>query len=1043
MAGTAKFAISLIAKACLLAFSTQALSQDASINSEVDTISKQSEIIKHDTDTSGKKLNATDKATDKKSNAELETTADKNQFADIELIEVIGIRASLLKSLQNKRYAEEILDTVSAEDIGQFADENIAESLQRIAGVSLSRGDDGEGQSVQIRGESSNNIEINGQSILGSGESRSANFQDIPSEIFSTFEVIKASSADRIEGSLGGTINLKTKKPLEVAKNSITSVAIKAKYNELADNVSPEFNVFNSTKWLDTGIGDFGMLFTINLKEIQSHDEAFGSATWTGAPSRWTVYTGNSSAKPNSHWGALTNTPYADNLDPNQDGASDENDIFYVPNLWKTYSNDKLSKRASGNFSLQWQPTSKLNLWLDGTVIKVKDEVSNSFFSMQSNTGTGTGSPWADDNEYNSFILASGNNQFTHLNSTDVGDFYAMTTGRLGGMNIKMGSSPAVSEAERNTRQATLGMEYTLSDNISLNLELSNAESTAATESSQLLMSHDYNADGFVNLNDFAAVVDFNELDSDLGYVDYYDAPFDTNVFQEINPNDADFDRLAYSQLQRNAADTENTGNSAKFDIKYDYESEFFTSFQLGYRWAERGSNQVKYVAPSSGNPDGTYENGRLVLPYIADTLVNDEDNELSNTLSQCLQEESSNLDMFSGNLPTDWTATNCDAQFIEETFNLPNIRAINPYTNEAYYQRNSQKTTQVNITERTNAAYVKVNFFQEVFDMDWFGNFGVRYVKTDVYGTGWHYSNSVDEKSYTTYNVHSDYGHVLPSINSNLLLTKDLVLRMSWSKNLGRQNLNQIAPVTRLSYVDEIGEGYAGVGTAGNINLKPKDSENVDLSLEWYFNQDSMLAVALYYKEINNLTQLLPSQDLTVGDEVFLVKQWQNIGSTYINGYEVTWQQTFKFLPWIFKDTGINLNYTRPNQSEPLVDGHGEPLGKEGYSKDNLNMTLFYDNRSFSVRLAYAYRSEFVRNYQATLGYGRTNDPYHLPQVVEAYGQLDLSMNYRFTKKFKANLSIINLNEAHAQWYLKHPELTDRVAYTGRKANLSISYQF
>ena len=129
-----------------------------------------------------------------------------NKDDDIEVIEVLGIKGSIQESLNNKRYAEEILDSISAEDIGQMPDENIAEALQRVSGISLSRADDGEGQSVQIRGDSSNNIEINGQTVVGSGENpRAVNLTDIPSELFSKIEVLKTSSADRIEGSIGGT----------------------------------------------------------------------------------------------------------------------------------------------------------------------------------------------------------------------------------------------------------------------------------------------------------------------------------------------------------------------------------------------------------------------------------------------------------------------------------------------------------------------------------------------------------------------------------------------------------------------------------------------------------------------------------------------------------------------------------------------------------------------------------------------------------------------------------------------------------------------
>lgn len=974
------------------------------------------------------------------------TAKDKTGTSEIEVIEVQGVRGSLVRSLNNKRYAQEILDTISAEDIGQLPDENIAEAMQRIAGISLTRADDGEGQAVQIRGDSSNNIEIDGQSVVGSNidSPRAVNLQDMPSELFSKVEVLKASTADRIEGSLGGTVNLVTNKPLGVKKDNLNSVNLKAKYHELADEVSPDVTLFKVKNWRDTAYGDFGLLVNLNVKEVVSRDEAFGAATWGGAPSRWTVYTGLSEARGNWFTGNKKN-PYDADLDPNQDGVSDENDIFYVPNLWKVYANEKSSDRIGSNVTLQWQPNERANLWLSGSYSKREDEFNNQFFSMQANTGTPGGNQWDPANKYLSFPLASGNPVFEHVNSTDKGDFYVMTAGRMGGVQTIMGGSPAVGSEESDTYQFTLGGDYELTEQLFMSAVLSSSRSVTDRNTSQLLMTHDYNGNGRIQENDFAAVLDFDERNVDFANITYYDAPLNTTNLVEMDPTDLTFDRLNYRQLQRNAVDVENTSDAFQLDFEYELDSAI-TSVQFGYRYAERASKRQRFMAGHSVNPNGVYVGDQLILPHIGNVPVFDESNQTSVDLTQCHTQINTELDGFSGSLPSTWLGTNCDSQFIAEYFGIPDIRAKDPATGDYYYQRNGQRYNNVDVEEATNALYFRANFFTEFFNtgVDFVGNFGVRYVTTDVTGIGWVDSKEQDGSNFEQVAIKSDYAHTLPSLNANWLLTDETILRFAWSKNLARPSLNQVAPSLRLNYVDDPEAfGYDGTGTAGNPALKPRTAENVDLSFEWYFADDALLSAAVFYKDIANVSARLPDQEFTINDETFLVNQWKNIGSTYLKGYELAWQQSFKFLPGLLKHTGINFNYTHPVESETLTDGQGDGLVKEGHSEDNVNLAFFYDDNTLSMRFAYVYRSEYVRNYEAVLGYGRTNDDYRVPQIVDEYGQLDFSANYKFTKNLKVNLSITNLTDEHHTWYLKHKQMTDRIADFGRKANLSIQYKF
>ena len=176
---------------------------------------------------------------------------DNNNLAkteEVEVIQVRGIRGSVVKSLNTKRYANSIVDAVTAEDIGKFPDQNVAESLQRITGVSITR-QYGEGERVSIRGttESQNRTLLNGQAVgsadwwKDSAPSRGFNYTMLPSEIVSGLEVYKTPEADIDEGSIGGTVIVRTRKPLDMEANKFAGSAL-AQYSEISGETDPQLS---------------------------------------------------------------------------------------------------------------------------------------------------------------------------------------------------------------------------------------------------------------------------------------------------------------------------------------------------------------------------------------------------------------------------------------------------------------------------------------------------------------------------------------------------------------------------------------------------------------------------------------------------------------------------------------------------------------------------------------------------------------------------------------------------------------------------------
>ena len=195
--------------------------------------------------------------------------ADKAKAADkdIEVIQVKGIRGSLIRSMDVKREANGVVDSISAEDMGKFPDTNLAESLQRITGVSVSRSN-GEGSQITVRGfgPEFNLVTLNGRQMPGTGYSRSYNLENLSSEGVSALEVQKTARAENPSGGLGATVNIITAKPL-ARTGEHYSVSGKAMYdssNEAGDDVTPEMAALYSNTFADDRIG-----FAISL----SHQE--------------------------------------------------------------------------------------------------------------------------------------------------------------------------------------------------------------------------------------------------------------------------------------------------------------------------------------------------------------------------------------------------------------------------------------------------------------------------------------------------------------------------------------------------------------------------------------------------------------------------------------------------------------------------------------------------------------------------------------------------------------------------------------------------
>ncbi|WP_298916406.1 TonB-dependent receptor [uncultured Algimonas sp.] len=183
--------------------------------------------------------------------------------ASSDVIIVRGIKKSVADSIDVKRNATQLIDAISAEDIGKLPDENVAEALQRIPGVQITR-TFGEGQEVSIRGLPQVRVSVDGRTILGYSIKvsppenerlgRSSGLDIVPSGVFSRLEVIKSPQADQVEGGLGGVVNLVTPSPFDFVEPAI-GFSLEGVYSDGSDKVEPAGSFFAARNFFNDRLG--------------------------------------------------------------------------------------------------------------------------------------------------------------------------------------------------------------------------------------------------------------------------------------------------------------------------------------------------------------------------------------------------------------------------------------------------------------------------------------------------------------------------------------------------------------------------------------------------------------------------------------------------------------------------------------------------------------------------------------------------------------------------------------------------------------------
>lgn len=985
--------------------------------------------------------------------------------ADPSVIIVSGIRESIESSIDDKRGASEIKDSISAEDIGQLANENISEALQRIAGVQVTRSDDGEGQGVQVRGLSDNNVQINGETVSGTAADRGVNFQDLPPELFSGVEILKALTADSIEGSLGGTINLKTRAPLAGRKDLIVNLNATQKFADVGNLSNRDANLLVIKQFRDTGIGDIGILLNFGYKETASVAEVYGGGDFEDAPAIWIRRTGdqvpqNNPNAANAQFNFFFQptvsgrpNPYRYDLaeDPNGDGLSDATDVYYLPGQFGFAQRERDDTKKSFNGTLQWRPSDALDIRFDTVLTDIEENLVGANYSVNFNV------PRAGP------LINGPGNSYSLLRDTPLlGEVYLLDAGRLASATNRVGAAPSVNTVDRESQQFSLEADWEVTPSLFVFAKGSTSRGQANTVIQGQLntgIEQQGGANASFNAQDFYNFVDFELGNGKIPNVTFYENPFPAPNFGVatlvpeaslvvLDPGDINYVRQRYFQYQRNASDTKNSDDSLRFDLTWETEGSFLTALKAGFRWAERSFERASYQNPNQNSGvytawDGVRDPARLVniqrIPVNPGSTTDTGAAATSQFLLPCLNRAGREgmLSSFGGNLPTVWGSTaGCDFTAIEDYFNLIDIREINPATGAGYYERTAER---FDVSEETVAAYLRADFMAALGSIEFFGNVGLRYVQTKT-ASGGYIPSSTTPGAFDTVVLRGKYDDWLPSANFNFALTEDLIFRIAYSRSLGRPGLAQISPGLNIIRSDAE-PGFDGFGTAGNPQLDPVRSDNFDASLEWYYDKGSFVSVAAFQKDIDSTIFLGTDQvPLEIDGEVFAVRTFGNFAGTKIKGLEFGTAHAFNYLPGFLSNLGVTANYTVIDESSDLIDQEGDPIGRRGLSDKTLNLAAYYDDGAFSARVAYNWRSEFTRRENVALGFAR---PEALPEIEASRDQVDLTLRYKVNENLRFTLNAINLTDSGTVRFIKYEPMVNYLAFAGRRVNIGVAVSF
>jgi TonB-dependent receptor len=971
--------------------------------------------------------------------------------AAAEEVVVTGIRASLKASMDQKREASGVQDVITAEDIGKFPDTNLAESLQRIPGVSINR-EGGEGSRVTVRGLDAqyNLVTQNGRTIAKTTGDRSFNFADIPAEMVAGVAISKTGNATMDSGGMGATIDYRSIRPLNNPgqKASIGGKIISE--DSWDGGTTPElFGLYSNTFADDT----IGVSVAIGY---QKREDSLARAHIDNG---WKVFPDSSSAATRAD-------------------APSGVDLISKPQSARYKFESTERERINGQLVLQWQPVENVKTTLDfdvyeRSVYSDKNEISSWFTYPENDANQVSKGVWAVKKGVATPVIYS--EKFNNKQDLSMagGHFARKFSGESYGLNtewevndsLKLAFDIAGSSASdepdspfgSDVNLSTAGVVRT-STSLSLNGDVFSVINGGAAATPADMQVTGSSISNTLNESDVAQfklggkfeINDENSIDFGVGSVEVTNRNRNVNVQQN-----------GWSGLGRPgdvAAAFTGTEASAR------------GRFEGGFA----GWDAASGLRGGATIGDGT----NLTNAKPMDTFF-DWDLNVLLPLANKLYGATTTADILG----------DCGTAFC-------------PSTN---YARGTDRET----TETTTSLYAQYNYEYEIFK----ANVGLRYEQTDVEsvannslysGAYWGPGDTEiafdgQTPSYTSKTA--DYSRVLPNIDTSFQVSDDVIIRASVSKTIARPSYTDIASSVSVNSNYDRQTGYA-TGRQGNPALLPFESTNIDLATEWYYGDASYMSFGAFRKDVKNFIssqqvrydgsyapgvpdiydpltgaymQEARAANPGVSDaqvlKAWIVNKYAGVANSGVTRTAADgtspWSGRIRGRPGdpktrfdiatpsnagdnrqilgleyavqhMFGESGFGASF---NATAVLSDLSYDPTVRDDSQRpllgisDSANIVAFYDKDGWNARIAYNWRDAFLRDYNDEGNQG--------PRFVDNYYQIDLGVSYEVTENLKVSFDGINVTSNPYVTYARDTLQTSTYDETGSRWMLGANYSF
>lgn len=894
-----------------------------------------------------------------------------------EEILVTGIRASERAAIDIKRNAVSVVDSIVAEDLGKLPDQNVAESLQRVTGVTIER-NRGEGRYVTVRGfgPKFNAVTVNGRTLATDNNGREFSFDVIPSEVISGADVYKSPQANFNGSSIGATINVKTLRPLDQKDGLKLAGSATGMWSEIADTWNPEFSGVASWK---NDSGTFGIaLAGVYSKQDNRIDE-------------FTIGAGH--VKRGSVQPAVTADPATGRTARGADyffgrtgpGVTQFSGVDMPSNLSPFFFERDLTRWAV-NGSVQMRPSDKLTVTIDTLYSKARFKEQQTGLAYDFSGGTVVEHIVEGGSIVNGFNLGNG----TVANGVQVGGktLYQRVTGGFVDQIIQY------DDRNVTTDQFGINVDWQPTDTLRVRLDGSLSDARRRGKENNLFTT-------------------IRRKNINYSYDRRSGSPiYDYQLSSPNYPN-------AATNPQGVTAHYYIWGGGSNIDDEIE-------EYKADIEWKPGNGNLTLYAGALAQSRIKTITADET--PFGEQCTYCDSNRALPQSLFS-----PTNRYFFSGgggNIERDWLIYSPQdlIRTIDE-FAAQDGKAFNP----AVFSPSGSSV----VNEKVYAAYAMAAWQGQVGGMDLAVNVGLRYEDTDYTSSGASRQvlsarpnqggqNIITVSPVQPISFRGKYHDWLPSLNARLNITDDFLIRVAASKVLTRPTLSDLSPRQTI----QTNPGNETI-RRGNPDLQPFRAKQVEASAEWYFAPGSLISAAAFYKDIESFVTLTTTPQL-VDQVTFQVTVPDNGKGATVKGFEIGYRQSFdNWLPAPLDGFGIqaSYNYTDSN-AEYRNTVANVSFGLEGLSKNSYSLVGFYEKYGITARVAYTYRDNFL-----VLASGRNGEP----EYFDAYGQLDVSLSYDIGKNFTVFADAINLNNAKEFLYSVTEDRTKEYRKTGRRVSAGV----